>query len=135
MYAWPRSNSEGWALASPVIESYPRAAHWTDWTYVPGLNPTAGLAALVRTATFPVDPNGDPLLPGVIDWGDLTPDTIVTSGTSTTHNYVAGVKCGLSLIGQSVGPSREPVLAFDDAEKRELAAMLETAGLGVSAAR
>ena len=26
-------------LASPVIESYPRAAHWTDWTYAPGLNP------------------------------------------------------------------------------------------------
>ena len=31
-------------LAFPVIESFPRAAHWTDWTYVPALNPTAGLA-------------------------------------------------------------------------------------------
>jgi hypothetical protein len=30
-------------LAFPVIEDYPRAEHWTDWTYVPGLNPTAGL--------------------------------------------------------------------------------------------
>jgi hypothetical protein len=31
-------------LAFPVIEEYPRADHWTDWTYHPGLNPTAGLA-------------------------------------------------------------------------------------------
>jgi hypothetical protein len=30
-------------LAFPVIEAYPRAGHWTDWTYAPGLNPTAGL--------------------------------------------------------------------------------------------
>ena len=30
-------------LAFPVIEDYPRADHWTDWTYAPGLNPTAGL--------------------------------------------------------------------------------------------
>jgi hypothetical protein len=29
------------------IESYPRAAHWTEWTYEPGLNPTAGLAGLL----------------------------------------------------------------------------------------
>ncbi|MBA4864374.1 hypothetical protein H1V43_24070 [Streptomyces sp. PSKA54] len=32
------------ALASPVIEQYPRAEHWSEWTYAPGLNPTAGLA-------------------------------------------------------------------------------------------
>ncbi|MDI1463704.1 hypothetical protein QEZ54_22225 [Catellatospora sp. KI3] len=31
-------------LAFPVMEGYPRAEHWADWTYVPGLNPTAGLA-------------------------------------------------------------------------------------------
>lgn len=30
-------------LAFPVIEGYPRAEHWSDWTYEPGLNPTAGL--------------------------------------------------------------------------------------------
>ena len=32
------------SLAFPVMERYPRAEHWSDWTYVPGLNPTAGLA-------------------------------------------------------------------------------------------
>jgi hypothetical protein len=31
-------------LAFPIIERYPRAEHWSDWTYVPGLNPTAGIA-------------------------------------------------------------------------------------------
>ena len=34
-------------LAFDVIESFPRAVHWTDWTYQPGLNPTAGLAGLL----------------------------------------------------------------------------------------
>ena len=33
--------------AFPVIESFPRAVHWSDWTYVPGLNPTAGLVGLL----------------------------------------------------------------------------------------
>ena len=31
-------------LSFPVMEAYPRAEHWSDWTYTPGLNPTAGLA-------------------------------------------------------------------------------------------
>lgn len=34
--------------AHPVIEGYPRAEHWTEWTYSPGLNPTAGLVGLLR---------------------------------------------------------------------------------------
>ena len=34
-------------FASPVIESFPRAAHWSEWTYEPGLNPTAGLVGLL----------------------------------------------------------------------------------------
>jgi hypothetical protein len=34
--------------AFPIIEAYPRAAHWTPWTYQPGLNPTAGLAGLLH---------------------------------------------------------------------------------------
>ena len=35
-------------LAFPVIEDFPRAAHWTDWTYEPGLNPTAGIVGLLH---------------------------------------------------------------------------------------
>ena len=34
--------------AFPVIESFPRAAHWTEWTYAPALNPTAGLVGLLH---------------------------------------------------------------------------------------
>jgi hypothetical protein len=33
-------------FALPVIESFPRAEHMTEWTYQPGLNPTAGLVGL-----------------------------------------------------------------------------------------
>jgi hypothetical protein len=36
------------SLATPAIEKYPRAVHWSDWTYVPGLNPTAGLTGLLH---------------------------------------------------------------------------------------
>jgi hypothetical protein len=31
------------SLAFPVMEPYPRAELWTEWTYTPGLNPTAGI--------------------------------------------------------------------------------------------
>src|SRR5215467_9687026 len=34
-------------LAFPVIEDFPRATHWSEWTYQPGLNPTAGLVGLL----------------------------------------------------------------------------------------
>jgi len=34
-------------LAFPLIESFPRAAHWTEGTYEPALNPTAGLVGLL----------------------------------------------------------------------------------------
>jgi hypothetical protein len=33
--------------AFDVIEQFPRAAHWSEWTYAPALNPTAGLAGLL----------------------------------------------------------------------------------------
>lgn len=38
----------GVALADPTIEAYPRAEHWGAWTYVPSLNPTAGIAGLLH---------------------------------------------------------------------------------------
>lgn len=39
--------------ASPVIERYPRAAHWTEWAYQPALNPTAGLVGLLYQLGYP----------------------------------------------------------------------------------
>lgn len=38
--------------AFDVIEQFPRAAHWTSWTYTPALNPTAGLAGLLYQLGF-----------------------------------------------------------------------------------
>lgn len=35
-------------LATKAIEGYPRAGHWAAWTYVPDLNPTAGIAGLLH---------------------------------------------------------------------------------------
>ena len=49
-----------------------------------------GLASVLRTLTFPLGPDGDPVLPAIIDWGDLTADQVVTSGTNATHTYAAG---------------------------------------------
>lgn len=37
------------SLTSPVIEGYPRAEHVAEWTYVPDLNPTAGLVGRLYT--------------------------------------------------------------------------------------
>lgn len=51
--------------------------------------PLTGLTSVIRTATFPVDDDGNPILPGVIDWDDATPVETVTSGTTATHSYAA----------------------------------------------
>ncbi|ADB35780.1 hypothetical protein Kfla_6789 [Kribbella flavida DSM 17836] len=40
------------SLASPAIEGYPRAEHMSEWTYVPGLNPTAGLVGRLHELGF-----------------------------------------------------------------------------------
>jgi hypothetical protein len=51
------------------------------------MTPLVGAAPQMVTVTFPTNNDGEPLLPAVIVWDDLTPNTVVTSGTSTTHNY------------------------------------------------
>ncbi len=63
------------ALSFPVMEAYPRAEHWTDWTYAPGYNPTAGIAG--RLHQLGVD---HPFVDRATAWcwsaleGDVTPD-------------------------------------------------------------
>ncbi|MFP5317051.1 MAG: hypothetical protein ACLGI2_02020 [Acidimicrobiia bacterium] len=39
-------------LAFPVMEGYPRAEHWAEWTYAYGVHPTAGLAGLLHALGF-----------------------------------------------------------------------------------
>jgi hypothetical protein len=87
-----------------LLTAIPAAAHkrfiWTelpppdgvcgcqDMTPVLAVAPLTGLAAVARVATFPLL-NGVPLLPAVIDWGDLTAVQVVTSGTTANHTYAA----------------------------------------------
>jgi hypothetical protein len=40
------------SLATAVMEPYPKAVHWSDWTYTPGLNPTAGLVGRLDALGF-----------------------------------------------------------------------------------
>jgi hypothetical protein len=47
------ANSDGAVpLCAPVVEDYPRAEHITEWTYEPGLNPTAGLVGRLHRLGF-----------------------------------------------------------------------------------
>jgi dihydrodipicolinate synthase/N-acetylneuraminate lyase len=45
------------------------------------------------------------------------------------HEYVAGVKAGMELIGRPAGPARRPVLPLDAGARSELAGLLRGAGL------
>jgi len=51
------------SFASPVMEPYPRAEHMSEWTYAPGLNPTAGLAGLLHKLGI-----DHPWLPKATEW-------------------------------------------------------------------
>lgn len=51
--------------------------------------PLAGSDPLAVTMTLPLDEDGDPILPGVINWDDASPLEEVTSGTTVPHSYVA----------------------------------------------
>ncbi|GAA1881969.1 hypothetical protein GCM10009687_57850 [Asanoa iriomotensis] len=57
-------------LAFPVVEDYPRAVHFTEWTYESALNPTAGLAGLLYQ--LGVD---HPWLPAAAAWSWKQIDT------------------------------------------------------------
>jgi hypothetical protein len=53
------------------------------------VTPTTGPAATPRVMTIPTDADG-PILPGYVNWGDATPATLVTSGTTVNHTYAPG---------------------------------------------
>lgn len=61
-----------------------------DLTPAVAVIPLVATAATLRTMTFPLDPDGVPLVPGYIDWGDATPSVLVTAGTTATHTYAVG---------------------------------------------
>lgn len=58
-----------------------------DLTPVFTVSPLAGADPLAVTGTFPLDANGDAILPAVINWDDGTPLEEVTSGLTAPHVY------------------------------------------------
>ena len=66
----PQANC-GCTDASPLLEN----------------TPAGGTAPEDITFTIPVDSNGDPLVPGILDFDDLTADLEVTTGTPVIHSY------------------------------------------------
>lgn len=61
-----------------------------DPTPVAAVAPLVGAAAVPRVLTFPLRAdNALPDVPGLVDWGDLTPLQSVTSGTTVQHVYAA----------------------------------------------
>lgn len=58
-----------------------------DLTPTVVVSPLAGAAPLLVTLTFPLDPDGDPILPAYIDWGDASASQLVTTGVDVTHTY------------------------------------------------
>jgi hypothetical protein len=63
------------ALSFPVMEGYPRAEHWSEWTYAPGFNPTAGLAGLLHRMAI-----DHPWLDRATDWCWAALDRAVDDG-------------------------------------------------------
>lgn len=51
--------------------------------------PLAGPSPLAVTLTFPLGTDGNPILPGYVDWDDASPIESVTTGTTVGHNYAA----------------------------------------------
>lgn len=88
-------------LLTPMNANAHKCFMWTELAPPPGVcgcqdltpevvvAPLAGVAPLMVTLTFPLDAEGDPILPAVIDWGDMTAPETVTTGVDVTHQYTA----------------------------------------------
>ena len=68
--------------------------------------PAGGTAPEDITFTIPTDLNGDALVPGILDFGDLTADQAVTTGTPVIHSYtVAGTYTATYRLTTQSGPT------------------------------
>lgn len=82
-------------LLTPVTSADHRIFRWTNLAPPPAtcgagpstcVLPTITKVGSVATLTFPTPAQ----LPAIINWGDGTADTTVTTGTTTTHTYTSG---------------------------------------------
>lgn len=68
--------------------------------------PTAGVAPLAVVFTIPTDSEGNALVPGVLDFDDLTANATVTAGPTVNHNYtVAGTYDATYRLTTQSGPT------------------------------
>lgn len=72
-----------WTTLAPP----PAACGCQDLTPLLTVAPLAGVAPLAVNLTVPTGIDGNPMLPGVIDWGDGSPLQAVAAGTTIPHNY------------------------------------------------
>jgi hypothetical protein len=68
--------------------------------------PAGGVAPTMITFTIPTDVNGDPLVPGILDFGNADPNEVVTTGTPVIHNYtLAGTFTATYRLTEESGPT------------------------------
>jgi hypothetical protein len=68
--------------------------------------PAGGTAPEDITFTIPTDLSGNPLVPGILDFDDLTADQVVTTGTPVVHSYtVAGTYNATYRLTTQSGPT------------------------------
>ena len=67
--------------------------------------PAGGTAPEAITFTIPTDADGNFLIPGILDFDDLTANEVVTTGTPVVHNYtVAGTYNATYSLTEESGP-------------------------------
>lgn len=68
-------------------------------------SPLAGTAPEDVTFTIPTNSDGDFLVPGILDFGDLTANQVVTTGTPVVHSYtVPGTYTATYVLTEESGP-------------------------------
>lgn len=109
-------------LPGPLLTAIPATAHkrffWTklappvgqcdciDVTPELVASPLGGSAPEDVTFTIPVDADGNALVPGVLDFDDLTANVVVTTGPSVLHSYtVAGTYNATYRLTEQSGPT------------------------------
>ena len=71
-------------LAPPI----PTSGECEDPTPLLEVAPAGGVAPLNVTATLPLRPdNGQPMVPGRLNWGDAGPVDVIVGGTTALHTY------------------------------------------------
>lgn len=77
----------------------------TDVTPLLVNSPAGGTAPEDITFTIPTDADGNPLVPGILDFDDLTANAVVTTGTPVVHSYtVPGVYNATYTLSSQSGP-------------------------------